>query len=247
MVRDPRIGYERVEVREDGTLLGERLWRVTTGDPIAALLAVGVPRYRDRWSEAYPDLRVSRLATELLGGRDASPQEGGAHTLVRVEYTSRPIVILPQQPGESYTEVSTYDASLTVYATIDGRSIAAGRGAPKDEGGLGAIVHVVRSAGDNVLPVIAAARAAPVNSLALTLPPLLGGSAPIALLAGQARYTGLSGAEPIPGGRIRYSHALRIAPDHLVRWRREDAAGNPTGPMESGEIYERSDIGVLWL
>lgn len=247
---DPERGYERIEIRADGTVYGERSYRVNSHDPVLAIVAPGVPRIGEPWSEVERSLKCEHIATEYLGGGDASPQEGGGHTIIRAQYSTRPITILPYEPGQAFTELSTQEASVTIYATLDGRSIAAGRGTTKETGFLEAVVYVVRDVGANGAGIdwaaIVAAMDKPINQSQITLPPLLGSETNITIPAGFARFKGATTPTPLPGNRLRIGYRLALAPDHLERWSEEDFEGNAVGSVQTGAIYEASDYSGLW-
>lgn len=249
--------------------VGQRDFIVNTSDIEAAVSALGVPRRGDSWSPGRPDLEVVDVSPRYIGSVDDSSTGTGGWTAVRVNYetpgaTGR-VTLKKTDRSSDFTEV-VWESS-TVRQRYDARHEQApgtftlpidnGRGADRPIMLPVAVVHRFRPPTNTPIDLILAAAAAPVNSLALTLPPEQRTLGPITIPPLIARFVGverriIDGVGSRRGTEFILRLALAPIPaasplgtsGHDLVWYQENLKGIPITQIWTQQ-YLRSDLSQL--
>lgn len=254
-INDRELGEESVAVSATG-MEGTRFGTTNSRDAVRGYVgAAGMPRVGDAWSPSYGALKVSAIRSRPWGGTDNPATGENGRTLWQIEYSDRPIVVLPQVPGARFTRLATSAEQQPIEDDVRAEPnnpagefnapIANGDGTSIAVGVVQAHVHVAHALNDppNVVRMIGLVRDKPTNDEDVSLPELENTNLVLHFEPGQVQYWDFGIAAE--GSILRVVHVLNLAPDFLFRWAMRDRKGRVV-EKKKAMIYPSAPIGGFW-
>lgn len=263
-LRDRNLGaYPDLTVSPQG-MSGRRFYRVNSIDPdeVANLIGAGIPGVGTPWSAQRPTTIATGYSMRCMGGQD-TPTSSGL-TIVEVQYSPLSLEVgnAAAPVGAKWSEIAVSTQQISAVETVTGTPLPPSAGISAEASVVELKVTGVRANLNTLQTFFGILNR--INSNPVDIPGVrgfLGGG--FTAQPGELLARGI-GFEPIDENRVRAVYTFGLAPllpndpqnpggpkssAFIRRYRKTDAAGNPTGPYLLADVQGSTAYpaaGVLW-